>query len=157
MHKFNHVVLWKVDRLGRSPLHMFQVIEEWKKLGISFTVTTLGIDTSTPMGKFVFGLLAQVAELERQFNIERTKSAMDRIKKSIETKGYYITKNGKKITSIGRPKGRRDNKPRRKSGYYLRHGKKGFLYLRIKSFVENTKDILESSHKIPFNNYISKN
>ena len=94
-------------------------------MGISFTVTTLGIDTSTPMGKFVFGLLAQVAELERQFNIERTKSAMDRIKKSIETKGYYITKNGKKITSIGRPKGRRDNKPRRKSGYYLRHGKKG--------------------------------
>jgi len=125
LHKFNHVVLWKVDRLGRSPLHMFQVIEEWKKLGISFTVTTLGIDTSTPMGHFVFGLLAQVAELERQFNIERTQSAMDRIKKSIEKKGYYITKDGKKITSIGRPKGRRDNKPRRRSGYYLRHSKKG--------------------------------
>ena len=76
--------------------------------------------------QFVFGLLSQVAELERQFNIERTKASMDRIKKSIEKKGYYITKEGKKITTIGRPKGRKDNKPRRKSGYYLRHGKKGW-------------------------------
>jgi len=122
---FKHVVIWKVDRLGRNTAHLFQVIGEWEKLGIGFSITTLGIDTSTPTGKFVFGLLAQVAELERQFIIQRTQASMDRIKNEIAKKGFYITKDGKKITSIGRPPGRKDRQPRRKSGYYLRWGNLG--------------------------------
>jgi DNA invertase Pin-like site-specific DNA recombinase len=118
--KFNHVVIWSVDRLGRSPAHFFQVIEEWSKLGISFSITTLGIDTSTPVGKFVTGILSQVAELERQFTIDRINLSLKRIKREIETKGYYLTKGGRKITQLGRPKGKKDSKPRRKSGYYQR-------------------------------------
>ena len=119
-HKFDHVVVWKVDRLGRHTSHMLQTVEEWQKLGINFTITTLGIDTSTPVGWFVFGLLAQVAELERQFIIERTNASLNRIRKEIEKKGYYITKDGKKRTSLGRPRGRKDKKSRRRSGYYKR-------------------------------------
>lgn len=120
MHRFEHVIFWKVDRLGRSALHTYQVVAEWKSLGISFSITTLGIDTSTPTGKFIFGIMAQYAELEREQIVERTNSAMYRIKKSIEKKGYYITKDGKKITKLGRPKGKRDSRPRKKRGYYLR-------------------------------------
>jgi len=122
-HKFQHVIFWKVDRLGRSALHTYQVVEEWRKLGISFSITTLGIDTLTPTGKFIFGIMAQYGELEREQIVERTNSAMHRIKKSIEKKGYYITKDGKKITKLGRPKGKKDSKRRRKSGYYQRWGK----------------------------------
>jgi len=122
-HKFNHVIIWAVDRLGRSPQHMLQVVEEWKNLGIQFTVMTLGIDTSTPIGEFVFGLLSQVAKLERDFNIQRTNSAMDKMKRDIKTKGYYITREGKRITSLGRPKGKKDTKRRKKGGYYLRYQK----------------------------------
>ena len=124
-HLFNHVIFWKVDRLGRSALHTYQIVEEWNKLGVTFTITTLGIDTSIPTGKFIFGIMAQYAELEREQLIERTKLAMKRIKKSIDEKGYYITKEGNKIKSIGRPRGKKDSKPRRKSGYYVRWGKKG--------------------------------
>ena len=124
-HKFEHVIFWKVDRLGRSALHTYQVVEEWRKLGISFSITTLGIDTSTPTGKFIFGIMAQYAELERAQIIERTNSAMDRIKKIIEKKGYYITKKGKKIKSLGRPLGAKDKGgTRKKRGYYLRQYKK---------------------------------
>lgn len=123
-HLFEHVIFWKVDRLGRSALHTYQIVEEWKKLGINFTITTLGIDTSIPTGKFIFGIMAQYAELEREQIIERTNLAMKRIKKSINEKGYYITKEGKKITSLGRPKGKKDNTPRNKRGYYLRDYKK---------------------------------
>jgi len=98
----------------------FQIVEEWSKLGISFSITTLGINTSTPVGKFVTGILSQVAELERQFTIDRINLSLKRIKREIETKGYYISKSGRKITKLGRPKGRKDSKPRRKSGYYQR-------------------------------------
>jgi len=118
--KFNHVLFWSVDRLGRSPAHFFQIVEEWSKLGITFSITTLGIDTSTPVGKFVTGILSQVAELERQFTIDRINLSLKRIKREIETKGFYVTKAGKKITKLGRPKGRKDSKPRKKFGYYQR-------------------------------------
>lgn len=121
---FNHVIFWKVDRLGRSALHTYQIVEEWKKLEISFTITTLGIDTSTPAGRFIFGIMAQYAELEREQIVERTNLAMKRIKKSIKEKGYYITKDGKKIQKMGRPKGRRDKRPRKRRGYFLKEVKK---------------------------------
>lgn len=124
--KFNHVVVWKVDRLGRHTSHMLQTVEEWHRLGINFTITTLGIDTSTPVGWFVFGLLAQVAELERQFIVERTNASLNRIRKDIEKKGYYINKDGKKKTALGRPKGKKDSKPRKKRGYYLREYNKKY-------------------------------
>ena len=110
----------ELDRLGRHTAHMLQIVEEWHNMGINFTITTLGIDTRTPVGWFVFGLLAQVAELERQFIVERTNLRLDRIRKEIEKKGYYITKDGKKRTSLGRAKGKKDSKIRRKRGYFLR-------------------------------------
>jgi len=60
-HTFKTVVIWKVDRLGRSVQHMLQIVEEWRNLGINFVVTTLGMDTSTASGRLVFGILAQIA------------------------------------------------------------------------------------------------
>ena len=132
-HLFNHVIIWKVDRLGRSTAHFHQIMDEWNKLGITFSISTLGIDTSTPVGKFVTGLLSQVAELERQFIIDRINLSLNRAKKSIEEKGYYITKEGKKITQLGRPKGKKDGKIRNKSGYYQRWSKKSSLSKSKKS------------------------
>jgi len=121
---FKHVIFWKVDRLGRSALHTYQIVEEWKKLDISFTITTLDIDTSTSTGRFIFGIMAQYAELEREQIVERTNLAMKRIKKAIKEKGYYITNDGKKIHKMGRPKGKRDKKPRKRRGYFLKEVKK---------------------------------
>ena len=118
--KFKHIVFWKIDRLGRNAIHIQTIAEEWKKLGISFTITTMDIDTSKPSGMFIFGIFAQFAQMERALTVERTKTKILQIKKSIDEKGYYKTKDGKKITSLGRPKGKKDSRPRRKSGYYQR-------------------------------------
>ena len=120
---FSHVIFWKIDRLGRNALHTQQIVEEWRKHNISFTITTLDIDTSTPAGKFIFGIFAQFAEMERAMIIERTQTSMNRIKQEIAKKGYYITKEGKRITTLGRPKGKRDKATRKKRGYYLRNYK----------------------------------
>jgi len=121
--KFDHVVFWKVDRLGRNAIHTQTVVQEWKKLGISFTITTLDIDTSTPSGEFMFGLMAQYAQMERALIVERTNAGLNRVKRNIEKKGYHKTDSGKKIKKLGRPKGSKDKKKRRKSGYYQRWSK----------------------------------
>jgi DNA invertase Pin-like site-specific DNA recombinase len=123
-HYFDHVIFWKVDRLGRSALHTWQIVEEWKRHGITFSISTLGIDTSTSVGKFVFGIMSQYAELEREQIVERTNLSMKRIKKELKEKGFYITDEGKRITSLGRPKGHKDKKPRKRRGYFLRDAKK---------------------------------
>jgi DNA invertase Pin-like site-specific DNA recombinase len=118
--KFNHVVFWKVDRLGRNAIHVQTIAEEWKRLGITLTITTLNIDTSTPSGKFIFGIFAQFAEMERALTVERVNLMYSRLRKEIKDKGYFINKKGEKRTTLGRPTGRKDRSPRRKSGYYRR-------------------------------------
>jgi len=120
MGLFQHVVFTKVDRLARSPLVFYQILDEWKNLGITYSITSIDIDTSTPVGKFVIGLLEQVAELEREFIRQRTNDALDVIKDKLEKGIEHTSKSGRVITKLGRPKGKKDNHPRRKSGYNLR-------------------------------------
>jgi len=122
--KFNAVVVWKFDRLGRSTQHLLQVLEELKNRKIRLIATSQNIDTSTSMGKFFFTILSGFAEMEREMVIERTQARLDYLKKQIEKKGFAVTKDGKKITSLGRPKGSKDKKRRRKSGYINRWTKK---------------------------------
>ena len=120
---FEHVVFWKVDRLARKSLVFFQVLDEWSNLEITYTVASLGMDTSTSHGKLVVGILQQVAELEREDIIERTKLKLDYIKNTIEKEGQYTTRKGKVIKKLGRPKGSKDKNRRRRSGYNLRWNK----------------------------------
>ena len=87
--KFNHVVFWKVDRLARDSLVFFQVLHEWENIGITYSVASLGVDTNTSHGKFVVGILEQVAELERKDIVDKTNLALKRIKRNIEKKGRY--------------------------------------------------------------------
>lgn len=115
---FNHVIFWKIDRLGRNAIHTQTIVNEWEKKGISFTITTLDIDTSTPAGKFIFGVFAQFAEMERALIVERTQTKINHIQDEIARKGKYRTKNGEVITKLGRPKGSKDEHPRTRRGYY---------------------------------------
>lgn len=69
--KFDVIVVWKFDRFARSAQHMLKALETFNSLGIDFASTTENIDTSTPMGKMVFTVLAAVAEMERSITVER--------------------------------------------------------------------------------------
>ena len=69
--KFNAVIVWKFDRFARSASHMLKALEEFKANDIAFVSTTENIDTSTPMGKMVFTVVAAVAEMERAVTVER--------------------------------------------------------------------------------------
>jgi site-specific DNA recombinase len=104
--KFEAVIVYKFDRLGRSTSHLLQVLEELKNKGVRLIATSQNIDTSTSMGKFFFTILSGFAEMEREMIVERVNLGLARVRAE-----------GKKL---GRPEGAKDIKRRRRSGYLLR-------------------------------------
>lgn len=71
------LVIWKLDRLGRSAVELLTLSEQFTKDGINFVSITDQVDTTTPVGKMQFGLLALVAQMEREILIERTRAGLD--------------------------------------------------------------------------------
>jgi DNA invertase Pin-like site-specific DNA recombinase len=69
--KFNKVVIWSVDRLGRSMKHLVSVLSQLKDLDIDIYSYKQGIDTSTTMGSSFFHMVGIFAELENNMRRER--------------------------------------------------------------------------------------
>src|SRR4029450_3650152 len=63
--KFDVVIVARFDRFARSVSHLLRALEEFSHLGVHFISLSESVDTSTPVGKMVFTILAAVAELER--------------------------------------------------------------------------------------------
>lgn len=75
------LVVWKLDRLGRSLGFLCGLIERFGKQGAGFQSLTDGIDTTTSGGKLVFHIMGALAEFERSLISERTKAGMKAAKK----------------------------------------------------------------------------
>lgn len=71
------LVVWKLDRLGRSLSFLIDFMDRCGKQNIGFYSLTDGIDTSTTGGKLVFHIIGALAEFERSLIAERTKAGMD--------------------------------------------------------------------------------
>lgn len=70
------VVVWKLDRLGRSLRHLIDVVGDLERREVSFRSLTEGIDTSSAGGKLVFHLFGALAEFESALIRERTKAGL---------------------------------------------------------------------------------
>ena len=70
------LIVWRLDRLGRSLKHLIALSDDLTKNGAFFESLNEKIDTSTAMGRFVFHILGAVAELERSIIRERTLAGM---------------------------------------------------------------------------------
>jgi len=70
------VVVWKLDRLGRSLQDLVSLVNEVQGKGAEFQSLNDHIDTTTPQGKFTFHLFAALAEFERGIIRERTKAGL---------------------------------------------------------------------------------
>ena len=66
------VVVWKLDRLGRNTLHVLETVKALTERSVRLVSTTDGIDSSTAAGRMVIGVLASMAEFERELVKERT-------------------------------------------------------------------------------------
>lgn len=73
------LVIWKLDRLGRSLGHLINLVDGFIKQKIGFKVLAgqgAQIDVTTPNGKMIFGIFATLAEFERELISERTKAGL---------------------------------------------------------------------------------
>jgi DNA invertase Pin-like site-specific DNA recombinase len=66
------VVVWKLDRLGRNLQHILATVKALTDRGITLVSVTDGIDSSTPAGRMMIGVLGSLAEYERELIKERT-------------------------------------------------------------------------------------
>jgi len=73
------LVVWKLDRLGRSLKHLVDTVQALFERGVGFKVITgkgANIDTTTATGKLIFGIFASLAEFERELIKERTMAGL---------------------------------------------------------------------------------
>jgi DNA invertase Pin-like site-specific DNA recombinase len=78
--RFDVLVCWKLDRLGRNLKHLIMLLDELAALGIAFVSLGEGIDATTPAGKLQLHILAAIAEFERARLRERTIAGLQRAK-----------------------------------------------------------------------------
>jgi len=70
------LVVWRLDRLGRSLRHLIELIEALREKGVGFQSLSDGISTTTAGGQLVFHIMGALAEFERSLIIERTKAGL---------------------------------------------------------------------------------
>ena len=70
------IIVWKLDRLGRSLRDLVNLVSKFQDLGVGFKSLQDNIDTTTPTGKLTFHLFAALAEFERDIISERTKAGL---------------------------------------------------------------------------------
>jgi len=78
LKKFDAVICWKLDRFGRSMIHLIENVQQLDRLGIRFIAPSQGIDTDqkSPTGRLILHILAALAEFERELIRERVKAGV---------------------------------------------------------------------------------
>jgi DNA invertase Pin-like site-specific DNA recombinase len=80
--RFDVVVCWRLDRLGRNLKHLITLLEDLQALGVAFVSLAEGIDATTPAGKLQMHILAAIAEFERARIAERVCAGLARVRAS---------------------------------------------------------------------------
>ena len=76
--RFDVLVCWRLDRLGRSLKHLVTLLDDLQVLGVAFVSLQEGIDATTPAGKLQMHILAAIAEFERARIAERVRAGLAR-------------------------------------------------------------------------------
>ena len=102
--EFDMVAAWSVDRLGRSLQHLVAGLGDLQSAGVGLYLHKQGLDTSTPSGRAMFGMLSVFAEFERDLIRERVRAGM-RVAQAEQASGKErLHKNGRVKKPIGRPR-----------------------------------------------------
>jgi len=74
--RFDTILVWKLDRFGRSLRHLVNTLAELEARGIAFVSLRDNLDLSTPSGRLMFQIIGAMAEFERALIVERVKAGM---------------------------------------------------------------------------------
>jgi DNA invertase Pin-like site-specific DNA recombinase len=74
--RFDAVLVWKLDRFGRSLKHLVSALGEFEALGVAFVSLRDAFDLTTPAGRLMFNMVASFAEFERDLIRERVKAGI---------------------------------------------------------------------------------
>lgn len=77
----DQLVVWKLDRLGRSLAHLIEILDALKSGSVHFESLTEKIDTTSIYGEFIFHMIAAMAQMERKLISERTRAGLDAARK----------------------------------------------------------------------------
>ncbi len=93
------LVVWRLDRLGRSIKHLIATLTDLSEIEIGFRSLTENIDTTTPGGRLVFHIFAALAEFERDLIRERTKAGLAAARQRGRQGGRPPTMSPKQVTT----------------------------------------------------------
>lgn len=95
------LVVTKLDRLGRNAIDVQQTVQMLESKGIRVHCLALGgVDLTSPAGKMTMGVLAAVAQFERDLLIERTQAGLERAKKEGKTLGRPSVSSKEEVQSL---------------------------------------------------------
>jgi DNA invertase Pin-like site-specific DNA recombinase len=108
---YDGVVLFRFDRIGRNAREVVMLFEELESKGVEVFSINENIDTSTAIGRAIRDIIMRLAQLERENISEATSHRLQALKSLGRV--------------LGRPKGSKDKKERKRAGYLLRYANKG--------------------------------
>jgi DNA invertase Pin-like site-specific DNA recombinase len=85
------LIVTKLDRLARSVSHLWRVVETLQRKGVVLKILNLNLDTATPTGKLMIGLLGCIAEFERSIMLERQRDGIAAAKAQGKYRGRVPT------------------------------------------------------------------
>lgn len=94
------LVVWKLDRLGRSLPHLLQIVTTLQAQGVAFRSLTEQMDTTTPQGAFLFSVFGALAQYERVLTQERIKAGLAAAKRRGKRGGRPQAISDEKLTAI---------------------------------------------------------
>jgi DNA invertase Pin-like site-specific DNA recombinase len=81
--RFDVLVVWRLDRLGRNLRHLILLLDDLQATGVAFVSLSEGIDATTPAGRLQLHVLGAIAEFERDRIRERVVAGLDRVKRQV--------------------------------------------------------------------------
>ena len=101
--KFDVVMAWAIDRLGRSLIDLLETIRHLEAVDVDLYLDQQNIDTTTPAGKLLFELAGAFADFERSMIRQRVRAGLSVIREKIARDGKFVSRTGKVRRKLGRP------------------------------------------------------
>jgi DNA invertase Pin-like site-specific DNA recombinase len=94
------LVVWKLDRLGRSLPHLLTTVTDLKARGIAFRSLTEQMDTTTPQGEFLFHIFGALAQFERSLTQERVLAGLAAARRRGRRGGRPVAIDAEKLAAV---------------------------------------------------------